>query len=113
MSSKLIELSDGLMVEVEAREDSGMAHPISAHPISAHPIGAGCAEQVEGSLAAVEPLLLKAVQPVVSVQCAKVRFPQRRLLKSQQCQPDSDQRCRIYSNRSGLGKPVSSSPASR
>ena len=56
MLTQLIELKDGLLVEVEA--------PPNEVP---KPIAAGAAERVEGAMDAARALLLKAVQPVASV----------------------------------------------
>lgn len=56
MSTQLIELKDGLLVEVET--------PPSEPP---KPIAAGAAGQVEGAMDAARDLLLKAVQPVAAV----------------------------------------------
>jgi hypothetical protein len=55
MTTKLIELSDGLLVEVEAEDDA------------VRRIAAGSADRVERALDGAQSLLKKAVQPVVSV----------------------------------------------
>ncbi len=55
MATKLIELSDGLLVEVEADEEA------------VQQISAGSADRVERALDGAQILLKKAVQPVVSV----------------------------------------------
>jgi len=55
MSTKLIELSDGLLVEVAADEDA------------VQQISAGAADRVDRALDGAQSLLRKAVQPVVSV----------------------------------------------
>ena len=55
MPTKLIELSDGLLVEVEAEDDT------------VQQIAAGAADRVDQALDGVQGLLKKAVQPVVSV----------------------------------------------
>lgn len=55
MPTKLIELSDGLLVEVEAEEDT------------VQQIAAGAADRVERTMEGAQSLLKKAVQPVVSV----------------------------------------------
>ena len=56
MSTQLIELKDGLLVEVEA--------PPNETPKQ---IAAGAAERVEGAMDAARDLLLKAVQPVAAI----------------------------------------------
>lgn len=56
MPTRLIELKDGLLVEVEVPPDE-----------APRPIAAGAAERVEGAMDAASDLLIKAVQPVVSV----------------------------------------------
>lgn len=56
MSTQLIELKDGLLVEVET--------PLDEPPKQ---IAAGAAERVEGAMDAARALLLKAVQPVAAV----------------------------------------------
>ena len=56
MPTKLIELKEGLLVEVEASPDD-----------SPKPIAAGAAKEVEGSMDAAQAILLKAVQPIASV----------------------------------------------
>lgn len=56
MSTKLIELEDGLLVEVEASPEE-----------SPRQIAAGAAREVAGSMSAAQDLLLKAVQPIASV----------------------------------------------
>lgn len=55
MTTKLIELSDGLLVEVAADEDA------------VQQISAGSADRVDRALDGARSLLKKAVQPVVSV----------------------------------------------
>lgn len=55
MPTKLIELSDGLLVEVEAEDDA------------VQQIAAGAADRVDRALDGAQSLLKKAVQPVVSV----------------------------------------------
>ncbi len=56
MSTQLIELSDGLLVEVQADPQEEPKQ-----------IVAGAAERVEGAMDKARELLLKAVQPVASV----------------------------------------------
>ncbi len=55
MSSKLIELEDGLLVEVEVSPDH------------AKQISGGMPEQVNKAIDTVRPVLLKACRPIVSV----------------------------------------------
>jgi hypothetical protein len=55
MATRLIELSDGLLVEVQADEEA------------VQQIAAGSADRVERALDGARSLLKKAVQPVVSV----------------------------------------------
>lgn len=55
MASQLIQLQDGLLVEVEASEDS------------AQQIAAGATDRVDGVLDDVQALLRKAVKPVTAV----------------------------------------------
>jgi hypothetical protein len=55
MATKLIEMEDGLLVEVEAPEDQ------------VNPISGGVPEQVGQAIDTVRPVLLKACRPVVSV----------------------------------------------
>lgn len=55
MATKLIELSDGLLVEVAADEEA------------VQQISAGAADRVERAMDGAQSLLKKAVQPMVSV----------------------------------------------
>lgn len=56
MPTQLIELKDGILVEVDAAPD-----------VTPKQIAAGAAEQVEGAMDKARDLLLKAVQPVTAV----------------------------------------------
>lgn len=56
MRTQLIELKDGLLVEVETPPDEAPKQ-----------IAARAAERVEGAMDAAHALLLKAVQPIASV----------------------------------------------
>lgn len=56
MPTQLIELRDGLLVEVEASPDEAPRQ-----------IAAGAAERVKGAMDAAGELLLKAVDPVASI----------------------------------------------
>ena len=55
MSSKLIELQDGLLIEAEVPEDE------------VRPISGGAADRVESSMDVVKPILLKACKPITEV----------------------------------------------
>ncbi len=55
MASKLIELEDGVLVEVEVPDDQ------------ARQISSRSADAVESSFAKVKPLLKKAVQPIAEI----------------------------------------------
>ncbi len=55
MPTQLIELEDGLLVEVEVPQDQ------------VHQISGGVPEQVDKAIDTVKPVLLKACRPVVSV----------------------------------------------
>jgi hypothetical protein len=55
MTTKLIELEDGLLVEVEAPQDQ------------VNQISGGMPQQVDKAMDTVRPMLLKACRPVVSV----------------------------------------------
>ena len=54
MASKLIELEDGILVEVEVAGDG------------VQQIAGGIAEKVEATLSKIKPLLLKTCQPIVA-----------------------------------------------
>lgn len=56
MATELIELQDGILVEVQSDPEERPRQ-----------VAAGAAEHVEGAMEAAKDLLLKAVQPVVSV----------------------------------------------
>ena len=55
MASKLVELSDGTMLEVEVPESQ------------LQQISGGAVEQVQQAMSAIEPILLRACQPVANV----------------------------------------------
>lgn len=55
MGSKLIELEDGVLIEVEAADDE------------ARQISSRAADAVESSFAKIKPILKKAVQPIAEV----------------------------------------------
>ena len=55
MASKLIELDDGVLVEVDAEENE------------AKQISSGAIEAVNSSFAKIKPILKKAVQPIAEV----------------------------------------------
>ena len=55
MATKLIELEDGMLVEVEANEDD------------AQQISSRAAEAVSSSFNKIKPLLKKAVQPIAEI----------------------------------------------
>jgi Trypsin-co-occurring domain 1 len=55
MASKLIELEDGIFVEVEAKDDE------------AQQISSRAADAVSSSFSKIKPLLKKAVQPIAEV----------------------------------------------
>ena len=55
MGTKLIELEDGTLVEVEVSEEQ------------VQPISGGFAEKVSGTFDKIRPILLKTCQPIVSV----------------------------------------------
>ncbi len=55
MATKLIELEDGILIEVEAQEDE------------AQQISSRAAEAVSSSFSKIKPLLKKAVQPIAEL----------------------------------------------